>query len=78
MKLFTIFALLATSALAIPAAEPVPAAEAIPADGWVPATPEQRAAIEALQSRNLEARQATCGCIGNSWCCTFSCRPNAC
>lgn len=60
MKFIAILALLATTALALPTAEPVVGARETPQE------------IREM----LEARQATCVCIGGEYCCTFFCNPD--
>lgn len=61
MKIIAIFALLAATALALPAAEPV--------EGIVKKTPPE---IRAL----LEERQVECACIGGELCCVYYCNSD--
>ena len=58
MKFIAIFALLATTALAIPVADPI--------EGIVRKTPAEI-------RRLLEARQVVCLCVEGEWCCEFEC-----
>jgi hypothetical protein len=60
MKFIAIFALLATTALAIPAAKPIEGVRETPLE------------VREL----LEARQVTCACIGGELCCVYFCNSD--